>query len=63
MDEPLIFMEILLRILGVSVIILVLIGFVYVTRRFWLWYWKIDRRIGLLEKIEINTRHNSNLGS
>ena len=57
MDEPLIFMEILLRILGVSVIILVLIGFVYVTRRFWLWYWEIDRRIELLEKIEINTRH------
>ena len=41
---------------GVVLAILVGLGLFLILRYFWLWYWKIDKVVDLLERIDENTR-------
>ena len=41
---------------GVVLAILVGLGLFLILRYFWLWYWKIDKVVDLLERIDDNTR-------
>ena len=41
---------------GVIGIVLILVVFL-ILRMFWLWYWKIDKIVELLEKIDANTKN------
>ncbi len=40
----------------IALVIIAVILFILLMRLFWLWYWKVNKIVGLLEKIEQNTR-------
>jgi len=39
--------------------VMLFVGLFLLLREFWCWYWKINERISLLEKIENNTQQSN----